>query len=225
MGVASCHHRAADEYHPHQAVTRDFLGQSQAVVKNVAGEELQEDDEGEAPEDHEGEPVFRIMFNHHLGIFSDNEVDIVLYSRLLFAHKVSLKSGQTAPSKHTRHAARFARHDECCPRFALLQRLQRVVFGLGPAGTGGGIVMERDCGRPESGAVGLDHGLTELAELIRQFQFRRADFWSHCPLRSRALPGTPFLSASLILAQTWLPTMVSNDSVMWPERMMCDCTS
>ena len=48
VGVAARHHRAADEHDPHQAVARDLLGPGEAVVEHIAGEELQEDDEGEA---------------------------------------------------------------------------------------------------------------------------------------------------------------------------------
>src|SRR5213078_1146176 len=34
-----------------------------------------------------------------------------------------------------------------------------------------------------------------------------------------------FLSASDALLQTWPPTIVSSISVIWPVRLMCDCTS
>src|SRR4029077_3680224 len=60
VGVAARHHDPADEHDPHQAIARDFLGPRQAVVEHVAGEELQKDDEGERPEDHEREPILRM---------------------------------------------------------------------------------------------------------------------------------------------------------------------
>ena len=50
----------------------------------------------------------------------------------------------------------------------LLQRLQLVVLRLGPAGAGGSIVVQRDRRLAEGLAVGLDHGLAELAELAGQ---------------------------------------------------------
>ena len=34
-----------------------------------------------------------------------------------------------------------------------------------------------------------------------------------------------FFSASVSFAQTWVPTMVSSDSVMWPVSMTWVCTS
>ena len=63
MGIAARHHGAADERHAHQAVAGDLLGPGQAVVEDVAGEELQEDDEGERPEQRKRQPVLGVMLD------------------------------------------------------------------------------------------------------------------------------------------------------------------
>jgi hypothetical protein len=46
MRIAARDHGGADERHPHQTVAGDFLGPGEAVVEDVAREELQEHDEG-----------------------------------------------------------------------------------------------------------------------------------------------------------------------------------
>src|SRR4249919_3882217 len=83
MRVAPRHHRAADEHDPHQAITGDLLGPGQAVIEHIAREKLQEDDEGKRPEDDEGNPVFRVMLDLHLGIFDLNETLLAVRRRLL----------------------------------------------------------------------------------------------------------------------------------------------
>src|ERR1044072_2786867 len=87
VGVAPRHHRAADEHDPHQAVACDLLGPGKAVVEDIAGEELQEDDEGERPEDRKRDPVLRVMLDDYLFVLRDDEVDVVV-RRLLCAHDV-----------------------------------------------------------------------------------------------------------------------------------------
>src|SRR5882757_5276136 len=52
-------------------------------------------------------------------------------------------------------------------RPGLLQRLQRVVLRLAPAGAGRSVIVQRNRRLAESLAVDLNHGLAELAQLIR----------------------------------------------------------
>src|SRR5436190_3284048 len=63
MRGPACHHCAADEGDAHQAVAGDLLGPGEAVVQDVAGEELQEDDETERPEQRESQPILGIMLD------------------------------------------------------------------------------------------------------------------------------------------------------------------
>ena len=85
--------------------------------------------------------------------------------------------------------------------------------------------MQRQRSRAERGAVRLDHGLAELLELVRQLLLGGADLLG----RLVGGLGQHFLEDLLVgvgsFGQTWLPTIVSSDSVMWPVRMMWDCTS
>src|SRR5262249_22193670 len=69
---------------PHQAIARDLLGPGQAVIEDIAREELQEDNEGKRPEDNEGNPVFRIMLNRHRGIFGLDQAFLFVF--LVLAH-------------------------------------------------------------------------------------------------------------------------------------------
>src|SRR6266446_3045996 len=97
MAVAARHHRPANEYDPHQRVAGDLLGPGQAVIEHIAREELQKNDEGEAPKNHEGEPIFRMTLDHHLGVFGLDQA-LCARGRLIFTHEPS------APTPH-RHAA------------------------------------------------------------------------------------------------------------------------
>ena len=83
--VAPRHHRAANEHNPHQAVTRYLFGPGQAVIEHVAREKLQENDEGERPENRKCKPVFGMMLDHHLGIFGFDQAFLVA-GRLFFGH-------------------------------------------------------------------------------------------------------------------------------------------
>src|SRR5262245_35314009 len=85
----------------------------------------------------------------------------------------------------------------------LLQRLQRIVFRLRPAGACAGIVVQRQRRLAERLAVDLDHGLAELTKLIGKLEFGGADLVRRLCAR---------------LLQT-------RDSVICPVSMICDCTS
>jgi len=71
------HHRTADERQRHQAVACDLLGPGQAVVHDVTGEELQEHDEGQRPEQHESDPVLRVVLNDDFFVLGDDQVNVV----------------------------------------------------------------------------------------------------------------------------------------------------
>jgi hypothetical protein len=57
MAAASHAHHGAEEHDQDEAVGRDLLGPAQAVVEDVAGEELQDQADDDAPEDCEARPV------------------------------------------------------------------------------------------------------------------------------------------------------------------------
>src|SRR5262249_49892992 len=106
--IAPGDHRATDEHDPHQTVARDLLGPGEAVVEHVAREELQKDDEGERPEEHEGNPIFRIVLDHDLSVFRLNETLLAL-RRLFLAHDSPPPRPQPSCSRpQARHDGFFA---------------------------------------------------------------------------------------------------------------------
>ncbi|MNJ60382.1 hypothetical protein D3C77_561050 [compost metagenome] len=54
-------HGSAQEHHADQAIHRQFLGPGKGVVQHVAGEKLQEDQQGHHPEYAQANPVFRLI--------------------------------------------------------------------------------------------------------------------------------------------------------------------
>ena len=184
MRVAPRHHRAADEHHPHQPIARDLFGPGQAVIEHIAREELQKDDEGEAPEDHEREPVLRVMLDDDLFVLGDDEVDVVVgfaadffVPRSAMSSRPSFRRWRSLFRPST--ASRFYQRRRGCPctrpamtlrATDLFQSLQRVVFGLRPAGTRAGVVMQRQRRLAESFAVDFYHGLAELTEFVGELQ-------------------------------------------------------
>ena len=57
VAVAPDRQAAAEEPHAHQEVPGDLLGPGERVVEDVAGKELQKDDDGHGPEEGQGHPV------------------------------------------------------------------------------------------------------------------------------------------------------------------------
>src|SRR5262249_26342433 len=94
MRIAAGHHRATDEYHPHQSVARDLLGPGQAVIENIAREKLQEDDEGERPKERECKPIFRVVLDHDLGVLGFNQALFALKS-LFLGHDPPRRAART----------------------------------------------------------------------------------------------------------------------------------
>ena len=124
--IAPCHHRATNEHDPHQAVACDLLCPGKAVVEYVAREELQKDDEGERPEDHESKPILRVVLDHDLDVFRLNEAFLAFGRFLLFfAHDPRAVKPVMLARKRIVTGLRVV----------LFQRLQGVVLGLRPAGT------------------------------------------------------------------------------------------
>ena len=173
----------------HQAVARDLLGPGQAVVEDVAGEELQEDDEGERPEQHEREPVLRMVLDHDLFVLGDDQVDVVggaaLVAWIGVHGGVRFRSSSPANAgthSHWRFDAERRRslaaprlHGVCGPSVrrddrceCLLQRLQRVVLRLGPAGAGAASLCSGIAALRKASRSTVDHGLAELARIRRR---------------------------------------------------------
>src|SRR5262245_7785393 len=212
MGVAPGDHGAADEHDPHQTVARDLLGPGQAVIENIAREELQEDDEGERPEDDEGDPVFRIVLDGHRRIFDLDQALLVL-ERLLFAHWYP-----RATSRRSRRTA--ARRDLCGSNYFSACSASYSAFDQPApalASLCNGTAALRNASRSTSTTVlpSLRNSSASLSSDARIWSVDRA-------LASFSTSSKTFLSASDSLGQTWPPTMVTRDSVMWPVSMMCD---
>ena len=85
----------------------------------------------------------------------------------------------------------------------LLQRLQRVILGLRPAGTGARVVVERDGNFAEGLTIDFDDRLAELAELVGELELRGADLVGR--LRVRFLQDV--LEDFLVLVGKFRPDM------------------
>ena len=75
----------------------------------------------------------------------------------------------------------------------------------------------------ESLAVDFHHGLAELAELVGELEFGRADLVGRFRARflQRVLEDLLVLVGQL-RPDVRQPTIVTSDSVTWPVSMMCD---
>src|SRR5262245_21617354 len=214
MRIAPLHHRAADEHNPHQAIARDLLGPGQAVIEDIAREELQEDDEGERPEDDEGNPVFGIVLDRHRRIFGLDQA-LLFFERLLFAHCYPrATSRQVTPRRRAAGvtlcdvryfsacSASYSAFVQPAPALASLCR---------------GIAALRNASRSTSTTFlpSLRNSSASLSSDARIWSVERA-------FASFNTSSKTFLSASESLDQTWPPTMVTRDSVICPVSMMCD---
>jgi hypothetical protein len=72
--IAARHHGSADEGDAHQAVAGDLLGPRQAVIENVAGKKLQEDDESQRPEQRKGQPILGVMLDLYFHVLDVDQM-------------------------------------------------------------------------------------------------------------------------------------------------------